>query len=180
MTREMCDKCGSQSYSCPPFSPAWGDVKHKKYLAVLWWWIYLDEWHTIGSKYEHYATNQINAVLSTMAKRFGYILDEKFGTKFYSNGSCRICKPCRNKLGLPCAHPEKLRFALESMGVIVDSIVNPFGHHLHWKKRKSEGKGYLPKYTTVVIAIDLEYINPEVHNLMREFMKNEETRSRNS
>jgi predicted metal-binding protein len=174
-TREKCSKCSSKAYSCPPFSPDWNKIPHKKYLAVFWWYIHLVDWYTSSDpKYGFYATNQVSQILASTAKRFGFFAEQFFdNTHFWSTGSCRICKPCRNKLGLPCAHPDKLRFALESTGVLVESLTLPFNHKLYWKKRKSESKEYLPEYTTAVIALESdenEYLKVDINKLLYNFV----------
>jgi predicted metal-binding protein len=182
-TRDRCSKCSSQAYSCPPFSPNWDKIPHKKYLAVFYLYIKAKEWWTYGSNLEFYVTNQISCILAPMLKECGYELEKYFCTSFHSVGSCRRCKPCRNKLGLPCAYPEKLRYALESEGVMVNSLTEPVGHKLLWKRRKSEvkeGEEYLPLYTTAVIAFDTDSndLNTcNINKLLSDFMKRKELSS---
>jgi len=75
--------------------------------------------------------------LTLMASQYGH---------YISLGSCRLCKPCKCKQGKPCAHPDKMSYSFEAMGVDVGALVEHFFKStLLWYKPKC-----LPEYTSVV------------------------------
>jgi predicted metal-binding protein len=71
--------------------------------------------------------------------------------KFLSSGSCRLCKKCNLEKKLPCKHPDKMRFSLESCGINVEKITEElFDTPLLWYDHLTHKA---PKYTCVVAGL---------------------------
>ncbi len=145
----MCkDGCPNynKKYSCPPCSLKF-DAK-KKYLFVVLLRMNLEQLNEI----EYMKLKIGNAVLKPRVERIMRGLEEKFGGKFFSTGSCRLCKKCGKAIGEKCRHPEKMRFSLESLGVDCNKLVEDvFGFELLWYKNNEA-----PEYTSVVCALPVD------------------------
>ncbi|PWL55778.1 MAG: hypothetical protein DBY38_00350 [Clostridium cadaveris] len=64
------------------------------------------------------------------------------------SGRCLICSNCTRVNNMPCIHPNKLRYSLESLGLDVSSIMeNVLGEKLQWSNEKN------PEYVTGVSAL---------------------------
>lgn len=65
------------------------------------------------------------------------------------SGSCRLCKPCQCKEGLPCKRPNKMRYSMEATGLNVQQLsLDYLEHELLWYKDKT-----LPRYTSTVTLV---------------------------
>jgi predicted metal-binding protein len=66
------------------------------------------------------------------------------------SGSCRACKPCGAKTGVPCKKPERRIYSLEAMAVDVNHLVETaFDFPLQWYRKNCP----FPEYTCVVGGI---------------------------
>ena len=134
----------SRKWSCPPFSPSYQDYSaNYEKLTILYMRINLSQFSYIKNDYlkiraaNTILKSRIDAFLRQMAMQY---------RKPISTGSCRLCKPCKRKLESPCAHPTKMAFSFESLGVDVCAMVNKFfTTPLLWYKPH-----ILPEYTSVV------------------------------
>lgn len=62
---------------------------------------------------------------------------------------CVHCNKCARLAGKPCIHPERMRYALESLGIIaVDLVKDQFGFEILW----SDGTN-IPSYYLLVGGI---------------------------
>lgn len=69
--------------------------------------------------------------------------------KFISTGSCRLCKPCRCKVGEKCANPDSMTYSFEALGIDVGAMTEELlNFQLMWYK-----KGNLHQYTSVVAGL---------------------------
>ncbi len=137
----------SKKWACPPFSPSFEQYAGKwKYLYVLHFRADLSQFSYIKNNY--LKIKAANSILKSRADKFLRTMAGKYGN-YISTGSCRLCKPCKCKIGQPCAHPELMSYSFEALGVDVDALVKAcFNHPLLWYKR-----GNLPEYTSVVCGI---------------------------
>lgn len=136
-------------WSCPPFSPSFERYASSfNYLTVYLMSIDLAQLSYI--KNDYLKVKAANVIMKSRIDRtVRYFLQLNNQTKYITTGSCRHCKPCNCKKGLPCKHPELLTFSFEALGINVqDMVQNLFGISLLWYK-----KGYLPEYTAVVTGI---------------------------
>ncbi len=111
----MCKSCRNYNakYSCPPKSPSFDAVcKNEGIFVVMLKCSLADVKST-----EYNKVRIANSVLKSRIENLMRHLEEKFNTKFLGSGSCRLCKPCNLKKGLPCRHPDRMRYSLESVGV---------------------------------------------------------------
>ena len=149
LCKKGCRNYGSK-YSCPPFSPDYNAlVKDHEYLFVVLFKIDLNQL----TAYKDYHRLRVgNAVIKPRIERLMRVLEGQTGTKYLSTGACRLCKPCRKRLGEPCRHPKEMRYSLESVGVDCNMLVKGlFGFPLLWYKDKKA-----PEYTAVVCALPIK------------------------
>lgn len=137
----------AQKWSCPPFSPSFREfVAGWDSLFVLYMRIDTDQFAYI--KNDYLKIKAANSILKSRADRFLRKMAEQYG-RFISTGSCRLCKPCKCKTNVPCAHPEKMTYSFEALGVDVNALVNRcFQKPLLWYKPHN-----LPAYTSVVCGL---------------------------
>ena len=68
------------------------------------------------------------------------------GSQSLSAGTCRICEECTKKEGLPCRHPDKMRFSIESIGGNVGKTIEELcGIEIEWIE-----DGILPEHFVLV------------------------------
>jgi len=85
-----------------------------------------------------------NSILKSRLDKALRLLSDRYGN-YISSGSCRLCKPCRCRSGLPCGHPDKMSCSFEALGMDVGRLTEScLDHELLWYS-----KGNLPKYTSV-------------------------------
>lgn len=146
-----CCKLGCPNYgmkwSCPPYAPDYGAyVRDYKLLTVFLLKAELSQFSYIKNDYL-----KIKAANSILKSRIDNTLrffknDE---THYISTGSCRLCKPCKRKLNIPCAHPDLMSYSFEAMGINVTHLVRDlFEEELLWYSKKM-----LPQYTCVVAGL---------------------------
>lgn len=143
---DMCRKgCPNfdKKYSCPPVSPDFNSYVKEKEILVLLMKVNLSQL----SEYNEYHKLKVgNAVLKPRAEKIMRALESEFSGKYLGTGACRLCKPCRKKIGKPCSHPDKMRFSLESLGVDCNKLSKDvFDIELEWYKEKKS-----PEYTAVI------------------------------
>lgn len=132
-------------WSCPPFAPSFKDWLQKEAsLLVVMFTMRLAQFSYIKNDYL-----KIKAANSILKSRLDKMLRGTaglYGARYISSGSCRLCRPCKCKHGLPCARPLIMSYSYEALGVDVSALVERcFNYRLLWYK-----KGYLPPYTCVV------------------------------
>lgn len=77
-----------------------------------------------------------------------FLMEEQFpGSRLLSGGSCYKCNQgCTRPAGLPCRHPEMMRYSIEALGGDVEKIAADLLHSpLIWSKA-----GELPPYYMLV------------------------------
>ncbi len=157
LCRTGCPNYGHK-WSCPPFAPLFGD------FASNWQRLYIIFAHADLMQFSYIKNDYLkvkaaNSILKSRADRFIREMARPHGSCI-STGSCRLCKPCRRKIGMPCAHPDLMAYSFEALGVDVGRLVEGcFGKPLLWYQRKCP-----PQYTSVVCGIltneelSLEYL----------------------
>jgi predicted metal-binding protein len=142
-----CPNFGKK-YSCPPFSPKFELLgKNYSYMFIAILWIDLN---TIKST-EYNKIRIANSVMKSRMDKMMRIIEQKNGLLYMSNGSCRLCRSCACKKGLPCKFPLKKRYSLESTGIDVNKISEAkFGKKLLWYDKISSKA---PEYTCVISAL---------------------------
>jgi len=143
---EMCKngcKNYKKKYSCPPYSPTLDNLL--KGFDGLYIVLFLCNLNQIDST-EYNKLRIANVSTKSRLIKLMRYLEGRFKTFFLSTGSCNLCKPCKLKLNLPCAHPDKRRYSLESLGVDCDKLTRDlFNINLLWYKNKKS-----PKYACAV------------------------------
>jgi len=148
--KELC-KNGCANYakkwSCPPYAPLYKDYAAGwNKLAVFLFQTDISQFFYIKNKY--LKIKAANSILKSRADKYLRALAIQHGA-YISTGSCRLCKPCKCKLDLPCAYPQKMAYSFEAMGVNVGALVQTcFGSELLWYNH-----GNLPKHTSVVCGL---------------------------
>jgi predicted metal-binding protein len=154
----------ARKWSCPPFSPSFQKFSTGwESLFVLYMRIDIAQFAYIKNNY--LKIKAANSILKSRADRFLRKMAEQYGS-FISTGSCRLCKPCKCKTNEPCAHPEKMTYSFEALGLDVSALVNRcFQEPLLWYKPHS-----LPAYTSVVCGL-LTNKPISIENLCDEYVK---------
>jgi len=136
-----------KKWSCPPFAPAYHHFVAKwKYLDI--WLMQIEMNKFVYIKSDYLKIKAANNILKSKADNYLRKMALKYG-KYISTGSCRLCRPCRCKIGQSCANPEIKTYSYEAMGIDVNALVDRyFTNKLLWYKR-----GQLPEYTSVVCGI---------------------------
>ena len=144
-------KCGcpnfQRKWSCPPYAPAFSDFVSK------WERLYVIFMHTDMAQFFYIKNDYLkikaaNSLLKSRADKFLRRMAKRYG-HYISTGSCRLCKPCKCKTEIPCAHPELMTYSFEAMGVDVGKLVNLyFQKSLLWYKSRQ-----LPECTAVVCGL---------------------------
>lgn len=147
---EMCKEgCANycNKWSCPPYAPSYQDFSHDwKYIYLMFAQIELDQFEYI--KNDYLKIKAANSILKSRIDKYLLHMSSE-GGKHISTGSCRLCKPCRRKLDLPCAKPNKMTYSFEAMGMDVNALIMKcFDSRLQWYKRHC-----LPEYTAVVCGL---------------------------
>lgn len=137
----------ARKWSCPPFAPLFTDIALKwKNLYILF--LYTDMSQFSYIKNDYLKVKAANNILKSRADRFIRNMSGLHGACI-STGSCRLCKPCKRKSQLPCAHPELMAYSFEALGIDVGHMVEDyFRKPLLWYRKHA-----LPKYTSVVCGI---------------------------
>jgi predicted metal-binding protein len=148
--RRLCAKgCTNykRKWSCPPYSPLFYNYASRwNNLYVLYMRIDTDQFSYI--KNDYLKIKAANSILKSRADKYLCTMATKYG-RYISTGSCRLCKPCKCKVDMPCAHPDKMTYSFEALGIDVDALVNMcFQEPLLWYKPQS-----LPEYTSVVCGL---------------------------
>jgi len=166
---KLCEE-GCQNYglkwSCPPYAPLFNDfVKGWKKLFILYMRTDMSQFEYI--KNDYLKIKAANIVLKSRADKFLRQMAAKHGS-YISTGSCQLCKPCRHKKDLPCAHPELMTYSFEAMGINVGQLIDTFFQKpLLWYKSHC-----LPEYTSIVCGlltnaeITVDYLSNEYLSLM--------------
>ena len=154
----------NKKWSCPPRSPDYQDVSTGwDNLFVLFARMELSQLSYV--KNDYLKIKAANSILKSRADKFLRHMAAKHGN-YISTGSCRLCKPCKCKIGSPCAHPELMTYSFEAMGVDVGKLVIELFHvPLLWYKPHN-----LPEYTSVVCGL-LTNSEITVEDLQDEYMK---------
>lgn len=146
MCKKGCKNFGKK-FSCPPFAPVFDDYVKDDLLLVVLFRLDLDQF---GHK-DFLKVRTGNVVLKFRIEKFMRELESKYGGKFLSTGACRLCRSCACKEKSSCKHPLKMRYAMESLGIDCNVLVEKvFGFSLGWYDGKA------PSYTAVVCALPVK------------------------
>jgi predicted metal-binding protein len=153
-----------KKWSCPPFAPTYHHfVIGWEYLYIFYMQIEMNQFEYIRNDY--LKIKAANNILKSKADKYIRKMALGYG-KYISTGSCRLCRPCKCKIGQPCANPEAKTYSYEAMGIDVNALVERyFTNKLLWYKR-----GQLPKYTSIVCGL----LSNELYSfetLQNEYMK---------
>lgn len=164
-----CCKSGCQNYgrkwSCPPFAPQYEDfVRNYKNIKVILLKAELSQFSYI--KNDYLKIKAANTILkSRIDKTLRYF--KNLDTNYISTGSCRLCKKCKRKENLPCAHPELMSYSFESLGINVCKLTEElFDTELLWYSKYN-----LPLYTCVVAGLlsNNEFSSEKIVDVIKEY-----------
>jgi len=154
----------NKKWSCPPYAPSFLDfTKNWETLCVLYAYTNMSQFAYI--KNDYLKIKAANVILKSRIDGFLRQISSKYGN-YISTGSCRLCKPCKCKLQLPCKRPVKMTYSFEAMGVNVGSLVDEFFQKpLLWYSQNN-----LPEYTSVVCGL-LTNLKITENNLRDEYLR---------
>ena len=102
-----------RKWSCPPYSPSYTDFtsKYEKILVLL---LFAELWQFSYIKNDYLKIKAANSIMKSRVDKSLrlHLSDDSY---YISTGSCRMCKPCKCKLHLPCAHPDKMSYSFEAL-----------------------------------------------------------------
>lgn len=164
LCRQGCPNYNNK-WSCPPYAPDFQSfVKHYKNIDVVMLLVEINEFNYI--KQDYLKIKAANSVLkSRLDKALRLCMTE---SEFYiSTGSCRLCKPCKKKIGEKCAHPKEHTYSFEALGLNVSAMTEDlFQTELLWYK-----KSILPQYTCVVggLLTNCDASNDKIIEKLKQF-----------
>lgn len=137
----------SHKWSCPPFAPLFTEIiLNWKKMYLIFMHVDLSQFSYIKSDY--LKVKAANSILKSRADRFVREMARLHGSCI-STGSCRLCKTCECKKGMPCAHPDLMAYSFEALGADAWQMVNDYFH----KPLLSYQRQSLPEYASVVCAV---------------------------
>jgi len=155
---ECCRECPNYNriWSCPSYDfdvlNYWNQYKT---ISLYGHQIIFDE-VTKNKSYTHEELNEF--IHSVVSKEKQLLTEQLFALEIkypesisLSAGSCQLCgiNNCTKTKGLPCRHPEKLRYSIESLGGNVGKTISDCFHiELEWVE---EGK--LPNHFVLVCGL---------------------------
>jgi len=156
----------NSKWSCPPYSPRVEDfISGWKHLYLMLICIEMKQFTHIRNSYLR--IKAANSILKSRADKFLSVMAKHHGN-YISNGSCRLCKPCKLKVNMPCAKPSQMTYSFEAMGVNVSKLTNDcFGKPLLWYTSQN-----VPLYTSVVSgllthdALSVNFLFKEYNNII--------------
>ncbi|MCD8153772.1 MAG: HAD-IA family hydrolase [Clostridiales bacterium] len=164
---EYCRACPNYGkiWSCPEFDFDPVDYWRKyETLHLLGVKIYLPE-RLVKCDFSKEFCGELTAcILDTFRRELDHTLlrleKENPGSVSLSGGSCARCREhagaklldhsgCTKSLGLPCRHPDQMRYSIEALGGNVGLTVTKYLHQeLLWME-----EGRLPRYYTLVMGL---------------------------
>ena len=166
--RDLCKKgCINygRKWSCPPHAPDYRNASTNwERLFILY--ARMDLAQFVYIKNDYLKIKAANRILKSRVDKFLRIMAIKYG-RCISTGSCRLCKPCKWKMDMPCAHPESMAYSFEAMGIDVGKMVDVcFQIPLLWYESHR-----LPLYTSVVCGLLTNNLRLTVNDLRTEYDK---------
>lgn len=148
-TRSQCEKCPryNNSWSCPPYTPDItryaGKYRFAYVIAVKVG--YPKEMcgsederaQLVSERTEYYdmQRRRIQAMLLGLEKKYP-------GT--YSVSTCLICERCARSEGLPCRHPDRMRYSMTTLGFDFTRLLrDEFNIELTWSGEKLSAYDYI-------------------------------------
>ena len=119
LCRTGCPNYGKK-WSCPPFAPSYRSLASPyRYLWVCVLCAETEQFSYI--KNDFLKVKAANSILKSRLDKALRLLSDRYGN-YISSGSCRLCKPCRCRSGLPCGHPDKMSCSFEALGMDVGRL----------------------------------------------------------
>lgn len=148
----FCEKCPNYGnvWSCPPYDFDPRDI-----------WRAYDTLTVFGCRITYSGertASEMENVLFEVKRQLTEELEDlaahRPGSLPLSAGSCRLCEKCARPEGLPCRHPDKMRYSVESLGGDVGKTISELcGIDIEW----IEGDK-LPDHLVLVAGL-LEKVN---------------------
>ncbi len=142
LTQEKCRQCDeySKTWSCPSFD-----------FDVAAFWKRFSTLHLIVDRVSNESLSTAAAARDRLAaekKRFDaemLELEKQFpGSYGLAAQECAACTKCARLSGLPCLHPEIMRYGLEAIGILALKLVeDKFGFSAQWSDGTSVPDYYL-------------------------------------
>ena len=91
----------AKKWSCPPYAPEYQIfVEDWKHLHLFYMAAEVKQFFYI--KNDYLKIKAANTILKSRADKYLRVMASKYG-KYITTGSCRLCKPCKCKIGQPCS-----------------------------------------------------------------------------
>ncbi len=159
MCRDGCRNYDNK-YCCPPSSPSFNKYVKEDLLLILLFKMGLFQLSEYSNEY--HKIRLANAVLKSRIEKLMRFLEKEAGTNYLGTGACRLCRPCRKKVGKPCRYPDKKRYSLESIGVDCNYLSKKlFNIELKWYENKNA-----PEYTCVICALPVKDKNINIRKFI--------------
>ena len=130
-TLDCCRNCPSfaSTWSCPEFDfdvrEYWEQFRTFRFIA--------DRVSNEGTTSPEEAQSRLFREKDRFDSEMLAMESEGPGCRALYAQECDLCKKCARLSGLPCVHPEKMRYALESLGMLaVNMTRDVFGIDVQW------------------------------------------------
>lgn len=135
--------------ACPGFASTWSCPEFD--FDPLDFWKQFSKFHLIVDKVSNEGTaSAADAQARLSAEKIYYdaemlSLEQKHpGSRALVAQECVHCAKCARQAGKPCVHPQRMRYALESLGMLaVDLVKAQFGFDVLWSDGESIPEYYL-------------------------------------
>ena len=136
-----------KKWACPPYSPSFIDfASGYNQLFIIYLRTDMNQYTYI--KNDYLMIKAANSILKSRADRFLSGIATQYG-RYITTGSCRLCRPCKCKIGQKCANPDRMTYSFEALGINVSGVVESyFQRPLLWYAPHC-----LPEYTSVVCGL---------------------------
>lgn len=143
----FCEECPSYGkiWSCPPFDfdplDVWNSYSR---ILISGYKITYSEDRT-----EETMKEALFQVKEKLSEELFSLEAANPGSRSLSAGSCHVCESCPRSKGLPCMHPETMRYSIEALGGDVGRTVSELaGIEIEWIE-----EGRLPRHFVLCGAL---------------------------
>ena len=141
-TFRKCSQCPgfAGTWSCPDFTfdplEYWKQFTHFHFIV--------DRVSNEGATTPREAQDRLFAEKKVYDKEMLELEATSPGSRSLAAQECCLCKKCARAAGIPCLHPEAMRYALESLGMLaVRMVPDCFGFDVLWSDGASVPEYYI-------------------------------------
>ena len=119
-----CEYYG-QKWSCPPVTPDFRRLSDKYKLSYLLLYAVEKKYFSDIEK-EYFRSRTARTILRSLGNRAVRELEGQSNGYALLYGRCNLCRKCSKPENEVCKKPEKLRYSMEAVGLIIQKLVKLF------------------------------------------------------